>query len=646
MADVMKNCFLVNAPAGSGKTTSIKAMIKDILSKNPNDNILCITYTNRAADELAKDFTMKNIFVGTIHSFLNSFMRRYYSHSDILDLYFEAYGEKIRERILNSENKDNIEESNTKYIEKNGELSYEIVKENIHEIYYNESSFNSLYYGGLSHDDLISFSELIFKRYPVIKKRIAAKYQHVFIDEYQDTMAGVLKIFYESVAGTNSKLFLFGDKMQQIYKNYDGSFEEEFERFDTTWALNNNYRSSSKIVSILNKIYNDTSFVQTSALKSETDNELHQPTVIFSDNVDSTLNNILSEDSNTLVLYLLNRSRFISLGAPKLYEAFSHMERYSYEKNYASILTSPYNDNPDPLLRLLYCLMEMSCYYQKKQYGLIIQELKANSTSIFCKSISDIKNHSDKQRFNDCFEQIFASLNTEISISEFLDTAKKTCLVNEAYIEEIIKDVDYKSALLVSINEPKCVFNYLSDPKVSTQHGVKGESHESVVFVADDSKNNPIVHMYRFFEMFAEVTVSLTTFNSFYYNYVAQLNDIQRAINMKLNKLDKNTFTEHKEKLLKGAKNITDKFKGDLYFTFLCKEEYTKFLSRPGLTNAKSCFKESTVYGVLSAYKLFYVGCSRARKKLTILIDRKKIQSNLTKQKNKFAELGFDVQEE
>lgn len=106
--------------------------------------------------------------------------------------------------------------------------------------------------------------------------------------------------------------------------------------------------------------------------------------------------------------------------------------------------------------------------------------------------------HSDKQRLNDCFNQIFASLEKEISISEFLDAAKESRLVNEAYIEEIINDVDYISALLVSINEPKCVFNYLSDPKVSTQHGVKGESHESVVFVADDSKNIPVVHMYRF----------------------------------------------------------------------------------------------------------------------------------------------------
>ncbi|KNZ40185.1 UvrD-helicase domain-containing protein, partial [Acetobacterium bakii] len=73
MADSLKNCFLVNAPAGSGKTTQIKAMVKKCILENPRDNILCITYTNRAADELSRDVDAKNVFIGTIHSFLNSF---------------------------------------------------------------------------------------------------------------------------------------------------------------------------------------------------------------------------------------------------------------------------------------------------------------------------------------------------------------------------------------------------------------------------------------------------------------------------------------------------------------------------------------------------------------------------------------------
>ena len=173
MADKLKNCFLVNAPAGSGKTTQIKAMVQNCLADNPQDNILCITYTNRAAEELSKNFDAKNVFIGTIHSFLHSFMKRYFAHTDILNLYFEVYGERIQQRIANSEKDGHIETSNNKYKEKYGAIDFETVKKNIVAISYNESPFSSLYYGGLSHDDLISFSKCVLDRFPIIRKRIS-----------------------------------------------------------------------------------------------------------------------------------------------------------------------------------------------------------------------------------------------------------------------------------------------------------------------------------------------------------------------------------------------------------------------------------------------------------------------------------------
>lgn len=45
--------------------------------------------------------------------------------------------------------------------------------------------------------------------------------------------------------------------MQQIYRNYDGSFEGKLKEFDTSDRLEVNFRSIGKIVSILNNIYND-----------------------------------------------------------------------------------------------------------------------------------------------------------------------------------------------------------------------------------------------------------------------------------------------------------------------------------------------------------------------------------------------------
>lgn len=646
MAEKIANCFLVNAPAGSGKTTQIKAMVQHIISEDPKDNILCITYTNRAADELSKDFNTKNVFIGTIHSFLHNFMKRYFAHSDILDLFFEIYGNKINERIENQEKNDSIEESNNKYKEKYGELNFETVKNNIKAVSYNESPYNSLYYGGLSHDDLISFSKCIFDRYPIIHKRISFKYQVIFIDEYQDTMADVLRIFYDSVSNTNSKLYLFGDRMQQIYKNYDGSFEEQFEHFDTTTALSINYRSVSDIVNLLNKIYNDPSFVQDNSPEMKQIHPNSQPRIIISDNISAFVDKLKKTDPNTLVLYLLNKDRFFDMGASNLYQAFSDMDKYSFGKTYfaASVLTTPYEDNPDPLLKLLYCIVYMSCCYQKQQYGLIIQTLKANR-SMFCKDSWYIKKHSDKLSLYNSLKEIFTIFKSETrSIADLLLSLENSSLVDEIYMESIKTDKENEKVLSVPAVELLRVYKYLSDPKVSTQHGVKGESHDSVVFVADDSLNEPIVHMYRFFEMWGQVSISIKTFNQFYYTYVRELSDLQNTINMKINDLRKDSYTRFEDTILNKAKAILYKFDGDPYFNFLCKDRYIKYLSKPGVTKVKECMKESVVWGVLSAYKLFYVGCSRARKNLTVLLNSSKIRGNFESQKNKFMELGFKVQ--
>lgn len=106
MADEIKknNKHLINAPAGSGKTTYIRNQLKSICINKPESRILCITYTNRAADELKKDLENANITVSTIHSYINDLISPFYSHKEVLDLYCEIYAEKINERIKKIQN--------------------------------------------------------------------------------------------------------------------------------------------------------------------------------------------------------------------------------------------------------------------------------------------------------------------------------------------------------------------------------------------------------------------------------------------------------------------------------------------------------------------------------------------------------------
>ena len=91
---IKNNRYLINAPAGSGKTTYIRNKLKSICFNKPESRILCITYTNRAADELKKDLGNINITVSTIHSYINELISPFYSHKEALDLYWEIYEKK------------------------------------------------------------------------------------------------------------------------------------------------------------------------------------------------------------------------------------------------------------------------------------------------------------------------------------------------------------------------------------------------------------------------------------------------------------------------------------------------------------------------------------------------------------------------
>lgn len=646
MADAVKNCFLIDAPAGSGKTTQIKYMVRKFMLENPKDNILCITYTNRAADELAGDLKSEHIFVGTIHSFLHSFMQRYFAHSNILSLYFERYGESIKQRIENTAGDEHIAESNEKYREKYGQLDYETVQKNIHEVFYNESSFNSLYYGGLCHDDLVSFSKCIFDRFPIIRRRISLRYQYIFIDEYQDTMADVLNIFYDAVAGTNSQLYLFGDRMQQIYMNYDGSFEERFALFDTV-KMTTNYRSVTEIVTILNRLYHDPVFVQDNSEGMKQMEPDFPPRVIITNDVLTVLAELQESDPDTLVLYLFNKNRFSAIGASNLFQAFSSMKKYSFGRSYSAVdvLTAPYEENPDPLLKLLYCVVRMAKNFQKGQYGPIIQTLKSNK-SMFCQETCSIKNHSDKLQLFQALTLIFAVIQDETkTISDLLLSLVETLLADKIYVENVLADTENEAVFAVPAIELIRVLDYLDDPKVSTQHGVKGESHNSVVFVAENSSSTPIVHMYRFFDLLCQVPVSLQPFNQFYYAYAGELADLQNTIKMKISELKSADYDQHENEILKKANAIVGRFSDNPYFQQVCRDKYAEYLSKPGVTKARECLKETNVLGMLNAYKLFYVGCSRARRNLTILLDCAKLQGDKLKQIEKFKELGFSVEE-
>lgn len=79
------------------------------------------------------------------------------------------------------------------------------------------------------------------------------------------------------------------------------------------------------------------------------------------------------------------------------------------------------------------------------------------------------------------------------------------------------------------------------------------------------------------------------------------------------------------------------------YYIQLLKDKIEKYNEKKNVTNLKDCLRDGTVYGPLCAYRLFYVGCSRARKNLAIIINKKDVEKFETKLRRKLVDIGFEV---
>ena len=646
---IKNNRYLINAPAGSGKTTYIRNKLKSICFNKPESKILCITYTNRAANELKKDLENTNITVSTIHSYINDLISPFYSHKEALDLYWEIYEKKINERIKNITDDENIKKSNQYYFEKYGELSEKTVRENLLALSYGETSFTSLYTGKLSHNDLLMFANKLIKKYPILLRKIGDKYNYIFIDEYQDTSAYVLRIFDDAVENReNIQLYLFGDRMQQIYKNNDGSFEERLKEFDTSKRLETNFRSIGKIVSILNNIYNDTSFKQQPTESNKDVVSDIMPQVIISSNVQKCIYDLQKKFPEILTLYLMNKEKYQEIGAKNLYNAYDNMEEYSFGRKYspADILSDMSSDNPDILMKFLFLLDKIMNFYINENYGMVISLCKKESR-YFDFSQFKIKKHTDKKLIKSKFDK----LKEEYERDGCLIREVIQCLFDNGFIQESVKNnfeerTEYQEVLDTEVIEVKNLANYLNMPHISTQHGVKGESHPSVIFIASDNNSTPNVRMYPFFELWSKLEFSLPQFEALFYLYGRIIEEVETELGMKISELTAETHNKNEKNkaiLVKYSNEILETYQGNILFDALCKDDFTAYLAKQNVSNAKKIFKITKIEGILTAYKLFYVGCSRARKNLIVVVDANKLDGFRESFVNKMEEIGFSV---
>ena len=202
---------LVIAGAGSGKTKVLTHKIAYLIEeKNISPwNILAITFTNKAANEMKERITKligenaNNMWIGTFHSICVRILRKYIDrigfNSDFVIFDTSDQRTLIKQCIKQMNLDDKIftdrsvlaEISNAKNemltpmqydLRTNGEIRKQKIA-GVYEIYQRKLKENN----ALDFDDIINSTIQILTENPDVLEYYSEKFKYVLVDEYQDT---------------------------------------------------------------------------------------------------------------------------------------------------------------------------------------------------------------------------------------------------------------------------------------------------------------------------------------------------------------------------------------------------------------------------------------------------------------------------
>ncbi len=112
--------------------------------------------------------------------------------------------------------------------------------------------------GAVDFDDLLMCTEDLFRRFPLTRREEAERFDHLLVDEYQDTNGSQYRIV-KALAREHRNLCVVGDDDQSIY-GWRGAEVEHILHFQRDWPeavvvrLEDNYRSTSAIIEQANRL--------------------------------------------------------------------------------------------------------------------------------------------------------------------------------------------------------------------------------------------------------------------------------------------------------------------------------------------------------------------------------------------------------
>ncbi len=267
---------LVLAGAGSGKTkTLIHRMVYLMRERGvPPENILAITFTNKAAEEMRTRVKRqtnvksdKRFNVSTFHSFAARVLRRdgavlgYAPSFSILDASDQLTAIKQVIETLQLDPKKIVPEAVRAYISsaKNELLDEDTYATTARGAF--QQAVTSIYRAyqdllrrsqAMDFDDLLMNVVILWQQHPEILDRYQTQFQYLLVDEYQDTNTAQYRLS-QLLAAKHRNLFVVGDDWQSIYSWRGANFRNilEFGRDYPDahiFKLEQNYRSTQTIL--------------------------------------------------------------------------------------------------------------------------------------------------------------------------------------------------------------------------------------------------------------------------------------------------------------------------------------------------------------------------------------------------------------
>ena len=267
--------LLMLAGPGSGKTRVVTHRIAHMLLQGVQArNILALTFTNKAADEMKLRIDRlvpgQHLWMGTFHSFCARLLRQYGNLVGLADNFSILDTKDSKKALQSAVDEAKVDLSHASIDTVLWEISN--AKSNLHTSEEYERESGSKFSGvseitrqvypvyerfllranSVDFDDLLLHVAVMLRDNPELRHDLDQRYKYIMVDEYQDTNLAQYAIV-RALSLSNENLSVTGDPDQSIYAWRGASisnileFEKDYPEAKVV-RLEQNYRSTKRIL--------------------------------------------------------------------------------------------------------------------------------------------------------------------------------------------------------------------------------------------------------------------------------------------------------------------------------------------------------------------------------------------------------------